>query len=611
MTISMVLTFFGGVGLFLLGMRLMTDGLKVAAGDALREILARGTATTGRGILSGMLITALVQSSTAVIIAGIGFVNAGLISLFQSVGVIIGSNIGTTATSWLVAMVGLKVNVQALAMPAIALGMALRVIGSGRRSGAFGEALAGFGIFFLGIGVLRDTFIGVEDLFDLERFANGSLSSLLMFVVIGIVMTVLMNSSSAALAVTLTAASSGVIPLTAGAAMVIGANIGTTSTALFSVIGATSNAKRAAMALTFFNVVTGFAAFMILPLLLLAGATVARLVGLDPTPATVLAIFHTATKLTGTAIVWPITPWLVRGLERLFVTSDEDQGRPRYLDSNVAGTPILALEALNKELARIGEIARRAAQGTISAEGTSDMWLEKDRAAVDQLVLAVGAFSNRVARNTDISEPIARAFADGLRVTQYYDDMVARAQDISRIHRTRQAAASDNELAAAIADFKRQAIALIEQADAELEGFRPKKLRKAHKAFEDVYQEVKRHLLFAGTAGRIPVRHMVARLDELSDIRRILDQATKAALYTRKVHKVLRGKEGDQDDDDTDIDTPADTDTDTDVEGEIDVDARKRRAERADVASTQPRPESGDSRGPDVDGRAASLTRRL
>jgi hypothetical protein len=209
---------------------------------------------------------------------------------------------------------------------------------------------------------------------------------------------------------------------------------------------------------------------------------------------------------------------------------------------------------LNKELARIGDIARRAAQGAISAEGSSDAWLEKDRAAVEQLVLAVAQFTNRVARSNDISEPIAGAFANGVRVTQYYDDMLARALEISRIHRTRQAQIGDPALVAAIVDFKRRASALIDEADAEREGFRPKALRKAHKACEETYQEVKRRLLFAGTIGTIPVRHMVARLDELSDIRRILDQVTKAALYTRKIHKVLRGGERNvRDDDDGDV----------------------------------------------------------
>lgn len=532
MTVSMVLTFFGGVGLFLLGMKLMTDGLKVAAGDALREILARGTATTGRGILSGIVITAMVQSSTAVIISTIGFVNAGLMTLFQSVGVIIGSNVGTTATSWLVALIGFNVNIQALAMPAIAIGMLLRITGGRSRRASLGEALTGFGVFFLGIDVLRNTFGDIGDQFDLEGHAGGGIGNLLIFVLIGIVMTVLMNSSSAALAVILTAAGTGVIPMNAAAAMVIGANIGTTSTALFSVIGATSNAKRAAMAMTFFNVLTGIVAFMILPLLLIVGKGVAGLLGLDPQPAIVLAIFHTITKLTGMAIVWPLTPWLVRRLERMFVSAEEDKGKPRHLDRNVAGTPALALAALDKELIRMGAIARGAATATISAAGRPGSWLEQDKAAVEQLVLAVGDFTGRATSSDDMPEAISQAFANGMRVTQYYDDMLERAVAIGAAAR---GDIQDEELAAAVNDYRRAAISVISHADADQEGFDAARLRLAHDESETAYQAVKQRLIHAGTAGKIPVRLMVAQLDELSHIRRIADQAVKAAVYTREM----------------------------------------------------------------------------
>ncbi len=528
----MAITFFGGVGLFLLGMKLMTDGLKVAAGNALREILARGTATTGRGILSGIVITAMVQSSTAVIIATIGFVNAGLMTLFQSVGVIIGSNVGTTATSWLVALIGFNVNIQALAMPAIGLGMALRITGGRSRRGALGEALTGFGIFFLGIDVLRNTFGDVGEQFDLERFAGGGAGSLLIFIVIGIVMTVLMNSSSAALAVILTAAGTGLIPMNAGAAMVIGANIGTTSTALFSVIGATANAKRAAMAMMFFAILTGLVAFLVLPLLLMAGGGIATLFGLDPQPALVLAVFHTITKLLGMAMVWPLTPWLVRRLERLFVTGEEDRGRPRHLDHNVAGTPALALEALTLELARIGEIARGAASAVISASGPLGDSLEQDKAAIEQLTYAVGEFTSEASRNADLPEAIGYAFANGIRITQYYDDIAERALLIDRGGREE---IHDPDLAAAVDDYRRRASGLVGLADARLEDFSAKRLREAQEACEAAYQETKQRLIQAGTAGRIPVRQMVSRLDEISNIRRILDQAVKAALYTESL----------------------------------------------------------------------------
>ena len=543
MTLTMMLTFLGGVGLFLLGMRLMTDGLKVAAGDALREILARGTSTTFRGILSGVVITAGVQSSSAVIFATIGFVNAGLLTLFQSVGVIIGSNIGTTATSWLVAIVGFKVNLQALAMPAIAIGVLLRVTGGGTRRGSLGDALTGFGIFFLGLDVLKETFTDFGEQVDLQRFAGGDIISLLIFVAIGIMMTVIMNSSSAALAVTLTAAGSGLIPLTAAAAMVIGANIGTTSTALFAVIGATSSAKRAASAHVLFNVITGVVAFIALPLLLWLVALFATSVGLDPTPATTLAIFHTMTKLTGAAIMWPMTPYLVNFLESRFRSAEEDEGTPRHLDRNIASTPDLALEALNMEIKRISEMARRGAYAAMSAEGPAQLnRLQRERDVIDRLIIASGEFTNRV-QYGEVPSSIASGFPLALRITQYYGDIAEHAEELVRAQATLPAL-KDEELATAIAGFKRDAVHLFTLTDPDTEGFSIKTMEKEIEAFQERYQGLKGTLLRAGAQGRLPARQMVGRLDEISDIRRILDQAYKAAAHTYKLrkdlHKVLQ-----------------------------------------------------------------------
>ena len=538
MNLSMLLTFLGGVGLFLLGMRLMTDGLKVAAGDALREILARGTATTARGILSGVVITAGVQSSSAVIFATIGFVNAGLLSLYQSVGVIIGSNIGTTATSWLVALIGFKVDLQALAMPAIAIGMFLRVTGGNTRRGSLGEALTGFGIFFLGLDVLKETFTDFGDQVDLERFVGDDVLSLLIFVAIGIMMTVIMNSSSAALAVTLTAAGSGLIPLTAAAAMVIGANIGTTSTALFAVIGATSSAKRAASVHVLFNVITGVVAFVALPAMLWLVALIASSLGLDPTPATSLAIFHTMTKVTGAGLVWPISPYMVRFLEGRFRTAEEDEGTPRHLDRNIAGTPDLALEALNMEIKRISALARRSAYASISAEGPAQLQrLARERDAIDRLVIAAGEFANRVQWG-EVPQSIAGGFPLALRITQYYGDIAEHAEELVRAQAT-MPAARDEELATEIAEFKRMAVHMLGETDPDAEGFSGMQLDKEISSFQEHYQRLKALLLRSGAQGRLPMRQMVGRLDEISGIRRILDQAVKAAQHTQALRRDL------------------------------------------------------------------------
>jgi len=151
MTISMLGSLIGGIGLFLLGMRMMTDGLKYAAGSSLRNILESSTRTPFLGICTGAFLTSLVQSSSAVTVATIGFVNAGLVDLGHAVSLVYGSNIGTTMTGWLVSLVGFKINVKMFALPAIGLGMFLRISRSEGRYGAFGDVLTGFGVFFLGI----------------------------------------------------------------------------------------------------------------------------------------------------------------------------------------------------------------------------------------------------------------------------------------------------------------------------------------------------------------------------------------------------------------------------------------------------------------------------
>ena len=538
MNLSLTLTFLGGVGLFLLGMRLMTDGLKVAAGDALREILARGTATTPRGILSGIGITAVVQSSSAVIFATVGFVNAGLLTLFQAIGVIIGSNIGTTATSWLVALVGFKVDLQALALPAVAIGMLLRVTGQGKRRAYLGDALTGFGIFFLGLDVLKTAFGDFGQGFDLGEHTGNGILSLLMFVAIGVVMTVVMNSSSASLALTLTAAGTGVIPLTAGAAMVIGANVGTTSTALFAVIGATSAAKRAAVAHVLFNVVVGVVAFAGLPILLWLVAHTAALLRLEPGPATSLAIFHTTTKLLGMAIFWPLTHRLVGLLEKRFRTAEEDEGRPRHLDRHIASTPDLALDALDMELRRIGEIARRGARDVVSMEGSAAIdRLHRDRQIVDRLILATAEFSNR-AQYGDMPASIAEGFPIAVRVSRYYGDIVEHVEQIAKLEATLPTPV-DPSLQDALTEFHRETANVLSLADPDAEDFGMKPLKRAIKDFADDYQALKALLLRAGADDRLPVRQMVARLDELSHVRRIVDQAYKAAKYTRRLRKQI------------------------------------------------------------------------
>ncbi|MDZ4238279.1 MAG: Na/Pi symporter, partial [Hydrogenophaga sp.] len=332
----------GGLGLFLLGMSMMTDGLKLAAGPALHNILSNATRTRWHALGSGAMVTAMVQSSTAVSVAAIGFVNAGLLGLAPAVWVVFGANVGTTMTSWIVALVGLKFKVEALALPLVGLGALMRITGEHQRRGALGTTLAGFGLLFLGIGLLQQTFVGLADQVSLPQGTDAV--SVLAQLGIGLMMTVMMKSSSAAMTITLTAAQSGLIGPQGAAAVVIGANIGSAVTTALVGIGATPNARRTAAAHVIFNLLTGTVALLLLPWLIGALSRAGEWLDLPHDPATKLALFHTTFNLLGVLLMWPLADRLTRWLLQRVRAREEDEAQPRVLDDNVLAVPTQALD---------------------------------------------------------------------------------------------------------------------------------------------------------------------------------------------------------------------------------------------------------------------------
>ena len=511
----------GGVGLFLLGMGLMTDGLKLAAGPALERILARSTKTRLRGLASGVLVTALVQSSSAITVATIGFVNAGLLTLGQSMWVLFGANVGTTMTGWLVALVGLKFKIEVLALPLIGLGMVLRLTGEGSRRGALGTALAGFGVLFLGIDMLKETFAGLSTDFALPE--GDAAVEILLLVLIGILLTVLMQSSSASLAVALTAAQGGLLTAQGAAAVVIGANVGTTVTALLAAIGATSNARRAAAAHIVFNLLTGGVALLLLPWMLGALDALRQALEMDSAPAANLALFHTAFNLLGVALIWPFAGRLTTFLEQRFRSAEEDEARPRYLDQTVLAVPALALDALQREVRRMGGIALRMVRAAAGANGDRAS-LARDERIVDRLNLAIADFIARLSR-APLSQDSAARLPQILRVARYYE--TAADQALEAVAAAAESAPGD--FPASHESFRRQAEALFARCDPAAPHASPEEIDAALGGFEADYQILKAELLEAGAQGRLAVADMDARLRAASALRRAAQQIAKAA----------------------------------------------------------------------------------
>jgi len=412
----------GGIGLFLLGMWLMTDGLRMAAGGAMRGILARSTRTRWRALASGFGLTALVQSSSAVTVAAVGFVNAGLLALGPALWVLFGANVGTTMTGWLVAVLGLQIKVDAFALPLIAAGMLLRLTGPGTRREGWGLALAGFGVLFLGIAVLRDGFAEVAAQVRLPQ-GEGVLG-IAALVGVGAVLTLLVQSSSAATAMVLTAAQGGLLGLPAAAAVVIGTNIGTTGTAVIAAMGATSNARRAAAAHVLFNVLTAVVALALLPWLVQLTARVGDAVGAGGNVGTALALFHTLFNVLGVLLIWPLADRLGAFLARRFRTAEEDEARPRYLDAATAQVPALAVEALAHEVARFGSLALRSARElTPLAQPGQAEALARAQRTLAALDAALDDFVVRLNR-AGMAPEAARRLSQVLRRTGYFASVV-------------------------------------------------------------------------------------------------------------------------------------------------------------------------------------------
>lgn len=296
-----------GLGIFVFGMQLIESSVKDLSGKAFRTVIRNYTNTRLKAIGNGALITALLQSSSAVSLMVLAFVGAGIMSMENAIGVILGSNIGTTLTAWIVATLGFKVKIEAFALPFIGVAaFGLILFRPGTRLSHLTRLMIGFGFLFMGLDYMKTSVEHFAKDFDPEQLRNLALWS---YLLIGTVMTALMQASAATIAITLTALNSGLMSFEMGAAMVIGANIGTTVTILLGAVGGTPPKKKVAASHLVFNLTTGIIAFAGLPLMV---GIVGMLVDIPSNGPVGLAIFHTLFNLTGVLIFLPFVSPLTR-----------------------------------------------------------------------------------------------------------------------------------------------------------------------------------------------------------------------------------------------------------------------------------------------------------
>ncbi len=427
MGILQILTLLGALGMFLYGMNLMSSGLQKAAGDKLRGLLSAITSNPFKGVLTGLGITSIIQSSSATTVMVVSFVNAGLLTLAQAIGVIMGANIGTTVTAWLVAWLGFKADISILAVPLMLLGF---LCSNSKKSNCqnIGELIVGFCLLFLGLSFMKESVPDLNETPEVLEFVKSwsghGFGSVLIFLAFGTILTLVLQSSSATMAITLIMLSMGWIPFSMACAMVLGENIGTTITANIAASVGNTQAKRAAMSHTIFNVFgVIWALILFKPFLMFVGGIIACF-GL-PNPATEgfavsapntpdstaalygLSMLHTLFNTINTLIL----VWFVKFIEKAVTwiikapkNQEQEVFRLKYISAGPLATPELATEQAFDEIIHFAQISQRGLGYAKDAIAETDVdkfeeWrqkLVKYEEISDRIEYEIAAFLNAV-----------------------------------------------------------------------------------------------------------------------------------------------------------------------------------------------------------------------
>ncbi len=464
MGILQIFTLLGALGMFLYGMNLMSSGLQKAAGEKLRSFLSAMTSNPFKRVMTGLGITAIIQSSSATTVMVVSFVNAGLLTLAQAIGVIMGANIGTTVTAWLVSWLGFKADISILAIPLMIFGFLFSNSKKNQRKN-IGEFIVGFSLLFLGLSFMKESVPDLQQtpevLAFVQQWASHGFGSVLIFLAFGTVLTLVLQSSSATMAITLIMLSMGWIPFPMACAMVLGENIGTTITANIAAAVGNHQAKRAALSHTFFNVFgVIWALILFKPFLQLVGWITSAIFGI-PNPSadsfTVanpnspeatsalygLSMLHTLFNTINTLILI----WFTGVIEKLVTLAikepenqEDKQFKLQYIEAGPLATPELATEQAYKEIIHFAEISKKGL-GYIRAainEADPDKFEELRNKLVkyeeisDRIEYEIAAFLNAVSAE-EISEKTSVIVKSMYKIIGELESLGDSGESISRI----------------------------------------------------------------------------------------------------------------------------------------------------------------------------------
>lgn len=349
-----------GIAIFIIGMFFMQDGFKQLSGGILEKLLEKFTSNTLYAIATGFLSTSVVQSSTIITLIVVSFLSAELLTLVQAVGIVFGSNVGSTTTAWIVSSLGVDVKISTYAFPMLVFGVVLRFFKSNGVKGS-GNVLLGLGFIFLGISYMKDGFDIMKNSIDLASYAMEGYLGIIIYILIGILITVVIQSSAATLAIVITALNADSITYVNAIALAIGANVGTTLTTILASFASNENGKRVALIHFLFNLISAtFITILIYQFIDLTDFIAPFLGVSDNNYGMKLALFHTIFSVTGVILLTPAISLLVKLSEKLIQKKVSSASKPKYLNQSVLSNPDASLAALRKEIINLYENCQKA-----------------------------------------------------------------------------------------------------------------------------------------------------------------------------------------------------------------------------------------------------------
>lgn len=349
-----------GIAIFIIGMFFMQDGFKQLSGGILEKLLEKFTSNTLYAIATGFLSTSVVQSSTIITLIVVSFLSAELLTLVQAVGIVFGSNVGSTTTAWIVSSLGVDVKISTYAFPMLVFGVVLRFFKSNAVKGS-GNVLLGLGFIFLGISYMKDGFDIMKNSIDLASYAMEGYLGIIVYILIGILITVVIQSSAATLAIVITALNADSITYVNAIALAIGANVGTTLTTILASFASNENGKRVALIHFLFNLISAtFITILIYQFIDLTDFIAPFLGVSDNNYGMKLALFHTIFSVTGVILLTPAISLLVKLSEKLIQKKVSSASKPKYLNQSVLSNPDASLAALKKEIINLYENCQKA-----------------------------------------------------------------------------------------------------------------------------------------------------------------------------------------------------------------------------------------------------------